>query len=87
MNKIGDLGGRTYIQTILRVLESYTQHDYRAELYIRIMKSGVGKDMQESNSTKRLWCYACERRASVMTLTANNLFQLEGQNPYMETLG
>ena len=51
------------------------------------MKSGIGKDMQESNSPMQLWCYACERRASFRTLTANNLFQLEGQNPYMEALG
>ena len=34
----------------------------------------------------RLWCYCAERRASIMTLTANNLFQLQGQNPYMATL-
>ena len=35
----------------------------------------------------RLWFYASERRASVVTLAANNMFQLEGQNPYMATLG
>ena len=34
-----------------------------------------------------LWCYACEWRASVMTLTSINIFQLEGQNLYMATLG
>ena len=51
------------------------------------MKRGVGKDMQEMNYPMRLWCFACERRASIMTLTANKLFQLEGQNPYMATLG
>ena len=43
--------------------------------------------MRESNSPMRLWCYACEQRAYFMNLTANNMFQLEGQNPYMATLG
>ena len=43
--------------------------------------------MRESNSPMQLWCYACEQRASVMNLTANNMFQLEVQNPHMETLG
>ena len=78
LNKVG---------TTLRVLEGGTQHADRAELYIGLMKRGVGKDMQEMNSPMRLWCFACERRASIMTLTANNLFQLEGQNPYMATFG
>ena len=78
LNKVG---------TTLRVLEGETQHADRAGLYIGLMKSGVGKDMREANSPMCLWCYACERRASIMTFTANNLFQLEGQNPYMATLG
>ena len=71
LNKVG---------TDLRVLEGKTQHADRDELYIGLMKSGVSKDMRESNSRMRLWCYACEQRAFVMNLTANNMFQLEGQN-------
>ena len=78
LNKVG---------TTLRVLEGQSQHADRAELYIGLMKSGVGKDMQEANSPMPLWCYTCERRASIMTFIANNVFQLEGQNPYMATLG
>ena len=35
----------------------------------------------------RLWCYACGHRSSVANLTANNLFQLGVQNPYVATLG
>ena len=34
-----------------------------------------------------LWCYACEQRAATMTPTANNIFQIRGQNPYVGTLG
>ena len=75
------------VGTTLRVLEESTQHADRAELYIGLLKRAVGKDMRESNSPMKLWCYACERRAAIMTLTANNLFQLQGQNPYMATLG
>ena len=77
LNKVG---------TTLKVLEESTQHADRAELYIGLMKKGVGRDMRETNSPMRLWCYCCERRASIMTLTAANLFQLQGQNPYMATL-
>ena len=75
------------VGTTLSVLENSTQHSDRAELYIGLMKKAVGKDMRESNSPMKLWCYSCERRSTIMTLTANNLFQLQGQNPYMSTLG
>ena len=75
------------VGTTLRVLKGESQHAARAELYTGLMKSAVGKDTREANSKMQLWCYACERRASIITLTANNLFQLEGQNPYMATLG
>ena len=78
LNKVG---------TALRVLEESTQHADRAELYIGMLKRGVTRDMKDSNSPMRLWCYAAERRASIMTMTANNLFQLQGQNPHMATLG
>ena len=64
--------------TTLRVLEELTQHSDRAELYIGLMKSGVVKDMQETNYPIQLWCYACERRAAIMTFTAKNIFQLQG---------
>ena len=75
------------VGTTLRVLEGETQHANRAEIYIGLMKSAVGKDMREANSPMRLWCYVCEQRASIMTFIDNNLFQLEGGNPYMATLG
>ena len=77
MNKVG---------TTLRVLEESTQHADRAELYIGLLEKAIGRDLRESNAPMRLWCYCAERRASIMTLTANNLYQLQGQNPYMATL-
>ena len=71
----------------LRILEERTQHANRAELYIGLLKEAVRKDMRETNSPLRLWCYCAERRASILTLTAKNLYQLEGTNPYTATLG
>ena len=68
----------TSVDTTSRVLEGSSQHHNRAELYIGLMKRGVGKDMRESNSPMLLWCYACKRRAAIMTLTVNNIFQLQG---------
>ena len=78
LNKVG---------TSLRILEESTQHADRAELYIGLLKRGVTRDMKDTDSPMRLWDYAAERRASIMILTANNLFQLQGQNPHMATLG
>ena len=70
LNKVG---------TSLRILEESTQHADCTELYIGLLKRGVTKDMKDTDSPMRLWCYAAERRASIMTLTANNLFQLQGR--------
>ena len=67
-------------------MEESTQHYDRAELYIRLMKKAVGNNIKGAKFPMRLWCYACERRATIMTLTVNNLFQLQGQNPYMVAL-
>ena len=38
------------VGTTLRVLEGENQHADRAELYIGLMESAVGKDMREANS-------------------------------------
>lgn len=75
------------IGSTLRVLEEGTQASNRAELYVGLLKEGIRKDMREAHSPLRLWCFCAERRAAIFTLTAKNLFQLEGQNPYLATLG
>ena len=75
------------IGSTLRVLEQGTQASNRAELYVGLIKEGIRKDMREMNSPLRLWCYCAERRAQIFNLTAKNLFQLEGQNPYLATFG
>ena len=43
--------------------------------------------MRETNSPLWLWCYCAKRRSSIFTLTAKNLYQLQGTNPYTATLG
>ena len=75
------------VGTSSRILKESTQHADCAELYIRLLKNSVRKDPEESSSPMKLWCYRCERRATSMTMTANNIFQLQGQNPHMATLG
>ena len=75
------------IGTTLKVLEESTQHANRAELYVGLLKESIRKDIRESGSPLRLWCYCAERRSSIFTLTAKNLFQLQGTNPYSATLG
>ena len=75
------------VGTTLRALEEGTQHANRAELYIGLLKESVRKDIRDSHSPLRLWCYAAERRAQIFNLTAKKLFQLQGQNPHLATLG
>jgi hypothetical protein len=75
------------IGTTLRILEERTQHANRAELYIGLLKEAVRKDICETHAPLRFWCFAAERRAAIFTLTAKNLFQLQGQNPHLATLG
>ena len=43
--------------------------------------------MRESDSPLVLWDYCAEIRARNNNLTATKLFQLQGQNPTMATLG
>lgn len=75
------------IGTTLRVLEEGTPWANKAELYIGLIKSAVGKDMKESNCPLAFWDYCVERRARINNLTARNLFQLHGTNPYTALTG
>ena len=43
--------------------------------------------MRSSGSPLVLWDYAAERRAAIMCLTARDLFQIQGSNPYTATFG
>ena len=51
------------------------------------MKEAVSKDIRLTGSPLVLWEYAAERRADILSLTARDLFQLQGSNPYTATFG
>ena len=75
------------IGTTLRLLEQKTQWANRAESYVGLMKEAVRKDIRLTRSPLVLWDYAAERRAAILSLTARDLFQLQGSNPYTPTFG
>ena len=75
------------IGTTLKILEESTQWANRAELYIGLLKEATRTDMRVRHSPLVLWDYCAERRAMIFSLTARNLFQLQGTNPYTATFG
>lgn len=75
------------IGTKLRILEESTQWANYAERMIGMLKLGVRKDIREADAPMIFWCYAIERRAMIINLTAKNDFKLRGSNPYFATYG
>ena len=73
------------IGTTLRLLEQKTQWVNRAELYVGLTKEAVRKDIRLMGSPLVLWDYAAERRSDIISLTARDLFQLQGSNPHTAT--
>jgi hypothetical protein len=64
--------------------EPYTPWSNAAEAAIRELKKGVGRQMVRSRAPKRLWDNCLEREAYVRSLTAHDIYRLDGQVP--ETL-
>ena len=75
------------IGTTLRALEEGTPWSNKAELYIKLMKEAVRKDMRESNSPLPFWDYCLERRVRIYNLTACDHPKIRGTNPHTATLG
>ena len=75
------------IGTTLRALEEGTPWSNKAELYIKLMKEAVRKDMKESNCPLRFWDYCLERRVQIYNLTSHDHIKVRGSNPHMETFG
>ncbi len=67
------------VGTTLKTLERATPWANRAELFIRLLKEAVRKDMRESNSPMVLWDYAIERRALIHNAVTRPLFQAQGK--------
>ena len=70
------------IGTTLRALEEGTPWSNNAELYIKLMKEPVCKDMKESNCPLRFWDYCLERRVRIYNLTSHDHIKVRGSNPY-----
>ena len=52
-----------------------------------LLKEAVRKDTKTAGSPLVLWDYAAERRAMILSLTARDLFKLQGSNLYTTTFG
>ena len=75
------------IGTTLRAIEEGTPWSNKAELYIKLMKEAVRKDMKESNCPLRFWDYCLERRVWIYNLTSRDHIKVHGSNPHAETFG
>ena len=75
------------IGTTLRALEEGTPWSNKADLYIKLMKEAVRKDMRESHSPLPFWDYCLERRVRIYNLTARDHPKIRGTNPYTMTMG
>ena len=57
----------------------------KEELYIKLMKEAVHKDMKEANCPLCFWDYCLERRVCIYKLISCDHIKVRGSNPYMET--
>ena len=71
---------------MLRALEEGTPWAIKAELYIKLLKEAVRKDMREANSPLCFWDYCIEQRARIYNLTARDNLKIRGTNPHTATL-
>ncbi|KAI2500399.1 Reverse transcriptase (RNA-dependent DNA polymerase) [Fragilaria crotonensis] len=61
--------------------EPHTPWSNAAEAAIRELKKGVGRQMVRSAAPKRLWDDCLEREAYVRSMTAHDIYKLDGQVP------
>ena len=67
--------------------EPYSPWSNSAEAAIRELKKGVGRQMVRTRSPKRLWDHCLEREAYVRSLTAHDIYKLDGQVPETLVMG
>jgi transposase len=67
--------------------EPYSPWLNSAESAIRELKKGVGRQMVRTKSPKRLWDHCLEREAYVRSLTAHDIYKLDGQVPETIVMG
>eukprot|EP00957_Ditylum_brightwellii_P060677 4606691-Ditylum_brightwellii.AAC.1 len=60
------------------MLEEGTPWANKVELYIRLLKEAIRKDIKDSNSPLAFWDYCVECHARINNMTAKRLFQVLG---------
>ena len=68
-------------------VEPYSPWQNRAEIGIKETKSYGRHLMRENQAPIRLWCFAYEYAADILTLQATGLFDLGGRTPFEHVLG
>ena len=72
---------------MLRALEEGMPWSNKLELYIKLMKEAIRKDMEEANCPLRFWDYCLECRVQIYELTSHDQIKVRGSNPHTETFG
>ena len=67
--------------------EPYSPWQNRAETGIKEVKSYGRKIMESKQAPIRLWCFAFEYAADILTLMATGTYQLGGRTPYEIVMG
>ena len=75
------------VGTIIRQLERNLPWSNRIELCIGLLKWSIQKHLKTIDCLLALWDYCARRCAIVNNVTAQGLFQLEGQTPYYHVTG
>ena len=73
--------------TTLKILKGSTQHVKLAERYVGLIKTSIQKDILELDPPMVLGDFCAELRMRINNLTSRPLFQLQLQNPHLDTFG
>lgn len=67
----------------MKQTEPYALWSNAAEAAIRVLTGGAGCQIAQSKSPNRLWDDSLERKVCVCSITAHNVYCLDGQVPDM----
>ena len=70
-----------------QVLYGHLDASNLAERHVGLTKTSVWKDLHELDAPMVLWDFCAELRMRINNLTDRSLFQLQGQNPHLDTFG
>ena len=75
------------IGTMLRALEEGMPWSNKVELYIKLMKEAIHKDMKEAHCPLCFWDYCLEQQVRIYNLTSCDHLKIRGSNLHTETFG